>query len=185
MHAFEASPKTFNLLKLNTDKINNIIIYLAAISDTNERISFFEFPAYYAEYNSLIKKQYESENWFEENKPVEVTLDAITIDDYCLKNNIVPKFIKIDIEGAEDKAILGAENILRNNNVQIAMEYLSPLRFNKPHQIATTFMKSIGYISNLITKDGQLEKIEAIDEYLINNKVDSENIVFIKQSLSS
>lgn len=36
----------------------------------------------------------------------------ITLDDFCLKNNIIPTFIKADIEGAEKLMLEGCQNII-------------------------------------------------------------------------
>lgn len=181
VHSFEASPNNFEMLKQNSAQRKNIYLNHLAISDTNEPIRFYEFPAKYSEYNSTVRKQYEDEAWFDQNKPNEVFMPALTVDEYCNNHSLVPAFIKIDVEGAEDKAMLGAKETLKNNKVVVAMEYLEPNRNNQPHQRAVEFFKSIGYATFVINQDGDLVAEQNLDDYLRLRNLESDNIVFVKQ----
>lgn len=44
-----------------------------------------------------------------------------TIDDFCMKNGIRPSFIKMDIEGSEFDALLGAEQTIRCGKPRLAV----------------------------------------------------------------
>lgn len=47
------------------------------------------------------------------------TVDLTTIDEYCSQNNIdVIDFLKMDIEGAEYNALLGASNMLKDSKIK-------------------------------------------------------------------
>ena len=48
-------------------------------------------------------------------------IDIITIDQWCFKNNIVPNFIKMDIEGAEIDALQGAKTIIQKYKPKLAI----------------------------------------------------------------
>lgn len=49
-------------------------------------------------------------------------MKTITLDAYCEKNRILKvDYIKIDIEGAEYEALLGAKNVIRNNRPKLAI----------------------------------------------------------------
>lgn len=181
VHSFEASTNNFAILKHNTEQKKNISINHVAISDSSEPIRFYEFPAKYSEYNSTVSKQYEDETWFEQNKPNEVVIPSITLDAYCSSNQITPIFIKIDVEGAEDKAMQGAKDVLSNNNVVVAMEYLEPSRNNEPHQRAVVFFKSLGYATFVIDQKGELLAEQNLDAYLQQRNLESDNIIFVKQ----
>jgi len=52
----------------------------------------------------------------------EIRVKTITIDEYCLKKNVIPDFLKLDIEGAEFIALQGMENLLINHTLDIVIE---------------------------------------------------------------
>ena len=57
-------------------------------------------------------------------------LQSITIDKFCLDNNIKVDFIKFDIEGGESNALKGGINSIINNRPQLAVSiYHSPEDF--------------------------------------------------------
>lgn len=60
------------------------------------------------------------------------------------------------------------------------MEYLEPKRHNEEHQKAFRLLKESGYNSFLISKTGALTSVKDIDSYLIQNRLESDNIVFKK-----
>lgn len=52
-----------------------------------------------------------------ESTPVSIT----TLDIWCTENNVKPDFIKMDIEGAETDAIIGAQNVIREHKPRFAI----------------------------------------------------------------
>lgn len=50
-----------------------------------------------------------------------VRIETITIDEYCKEHNLVPTFIKMDIEGAELAALHGARNIISTTKPKLAI----------------------------------------------------------------
>lgn len=50
-----------------------------------------------------------------------IYIETVTIDEFCKKRNIVPDFIKMDIEGSELKALNGAENIIGMHAPKLAV----------------------------------------------------------------
>lgn len=70
----------------------------------------------YSEYNTSEVTPFEQEAWFTKFKPEKVEIEAITLDKLILDNNLNPAIIKIDVEGAEDKVIAGAENTLHQHS---------------------------------------------------------------------
>ncbi len=181
VYSFEASKINYKVLQENALNKKNIQINQVAVSDHNERIKFYEFPIVYSEYNSTNYEQYIDEKWYQHNKPELIELDALTIDTFCTANTIIPKLIKMDVEGAEDKAIKGAMHILSSHQVIIAMEYLSPDRGNQAHQEAVQILNSLHYHSYFIDGHGALIATSNLDEYLQKANLESDNIVFIKK----
>lgn len=70
VYSFEPSEKSFNLLKLNTEKRKNISCFNQAVSDKEGEITFYQFPVLYSEYNSMDIAQYENEAWFQNLSPL-------------------------------------------------------------------------------------------------------------------
>lgn len=93
---FEPCPETFNLLQKNIEenKLENVVIYNKALSDKEEKISFYvskDYPAHGGTSSSEAKN----------NKQVnlEQIVDSVKLSEYI---NQPIDFLKMDIEGAED-----------------------------------------------------------------------------------
>lgn len=178
--AFEASPNTYGILKKNTSINDNIVCYNLAVSDTNDELVLFEFPNLYSEYSTIDIDQFKNENWFLEYKPMEVKVNAIILRDYIVEESIVPKIIKIDVEGAEYKVITGFRDYLGINSPIIIMEYLSIERGNKEHIKAENLITSFGYNSYIIDQNGEPVNVESISDSIQNRGLESDNIAFMK-----
>lgn len=183
--SFEASPSTFKVLSRNTRNKINIKSFNLAVSDEITKLKFYEFPNLYSEYNTLDISQFKDEKWFIEYKPNEINIQSIILDDFLTDEKVYPKIFKIDVEGAENKVINGLRNYLAKNSPFIVMEYLSKERGNKEHQEAENKLNSLGYFSFVIDKSGNLIKLDSISEYLKENKLESDNIVFVKRENAS
>lgn len=177
--SIEASPVTYRILSKNADKAKNIFSFNYAVSDEMQEMTFFEFPNLYSEYNSLYVNQYEEEEWFQKYKPKEISIQAIKLDYFLLEEqDIIPSFIKIDVEGAEYAVLKGMEDYLDKNRTIIAMEYLSPCRGNEMHQKAEQYLKSLKYSSCIIQLDGSLLSVDDISGYLEKEGIESTNVIF-------
>ena len=56
----------------------------------------------------------------ENRKSQKITINQINLDNYLLKNNIVPNFIKIDVDGYEIEVLEGLkENLLKNSPIMV------------------------------------------------------------------
>lgn len=179
--SFEASKSTFLLLNKNTQNRANMTCLNNAVSDKKEIVKFYEFPVLYSEYNSVDVSQFEGEKWIAKYKPQEIQVESIKLDDFIIENNIHPKIIKIDVEGAELMVVLGIKKLLETNHeLFVVMEYLHPDRKNKAHREAAAIMRNAGYHTCLIENAGGLIPIDDIDGYLQKNELESENVVFKK-----
>lgn len=178
--SFEASPTTYSILHQNTSPKSNIHAFHHAIADTHENLTFFEFPNLYSEYNTLDISQFEGESWFSKFQPKEVIVEAIVMDEFAEMNDITPKIIKIDVEGAEFKVISGMQRMLREQSPILVMEFLSEIRGNEEHLKARQLLLDNRYHSYSISQDGSLSPVVNIEAYLRDQEVDSDNIVFKK-----
>ncbi|AOH43907.1 hypothetical protein BEQ56_10735 [Anaerolineaceae bacterium oral taxon 439] len=102
--SFEPDPNNFaNLLEtIRLNQLKNVVAENLALSDKNERIKF-----------SLngTSSSIHPNNSFEYTDEIEV--DAISLDDYVEKNNLVVGLIKTDLEGAEQEFLRGAINTIK------------------------------------------------------------------------
>jgi FkbM family methyltransferase len=181
--AFEAAGNTVEILRQNAAEWKNITVAHNAISDRSEKISFYEFPVLYSEYNSMTIAQFENEQWMNENKPQKKEVQAVTLDTYVKEHSLVPDMIKIDVEGAEDKAISGCKELLARYSPSVILEFLSRDRDNRAHHKAKEILNELGYDPFLVQEDGSLIAAGDIDSYLAAKGLDSENVVFIKNGI--
>lgn len=112
VHAFEVDPKCIPLLQGNVsiNNLTNCTINNCAVSDHSgvEKIPVFKSPNPGLVINSV------SSSFLE--------IPAIRIDDYTSKRQLLPDFIKIDVEGAEWKVLNGMHRILQQPNIKLLIE---------------------------------------------------------------
>lgn len=180
VYAFEPSSQTFRVLEMNARHHTNIKIFNQAVSNKIGEIIFFEFPNLYSEYSSENIKQFEKMAWYPQFQPVRTTVNATNIDTIASEVTFTPKIIKIDVEGSEYNVLSGAVGYLTKKYTIIAMEFLNPKRGNQEHNKAVMLLTENGYTSYIINQKGALEAIDNIDNYLIERKLESDNIIFKK-----
>lgn len=178
--AFEPSSEAFEILTQNANNRTTLQIFQNAVSDVEEQITFYEFPNLYSEYNSTDQTQFENSEWFKEFKPKEKKIDAIQLDRFILDNDISPKVIKIDVEGAENKVIKGLIQYISTGSPHIIIEFLSNARGNDAHVEALHIMQTYNYYPCIIDSDGEMQAIKDVPAYLDKNNLESDNIVFTK-----
>ena len=101
--AFEPEDINYHLLdkNLRINKCKNVILEKKAISDKEGRVKLF-----------LNEEQRGAHSfWGTEDKQNFIEIEIIRLDDYFFKKGIKVDFIKMDIEGAEPKALRGAEQL--------------------------------------------------------------------------
>jgi len=180
--SYEPGKHTYAVLSQNVSGNAVINTFNRAVSSENTKLEFYEFPAYYSEYNTMDVSQFEQESWFARYKPEKIIVDAETIDSITSDGSIIPQFIKIDVEGAEDRVIAGGRNYFKDNNPIVIMEYVSITRNNGNHKKAIEYLLSFGFSMAIIRKDGSIDDMDPkkLDEYLESHGLESDNIVFRK-----
>lgn len=178
--SIEPATEAFTILSKNA-KSKNIEVFNKAVADEEKIITFYEFSNLQSEYNSMDVAQFEQEDWYKNSPPKKTEVQATTID--LLTQNqhtFLPDIVKIDVEGAEFSVLSGGLNFLNNNNPFIVLEFLDATRQNEQHKKADQLLTTLGYSANCITNDGFLRRVTDIEEYLKENNLDSDNIVFNK-----
>lgn len=118
VYAFEPTPMLQSILKKNIliNEIDNIIVNPVAVSDESGDIFL----------NTCTGGDGSNEgmNFVSHTQVQEVTevVQALTIDDYCQQNGIETiDLMKMDIEGGEFRALLGAQKMLVNKEIRIIL----------------------------------------------------------------
>lgn len=104
--AFEPSPKTFEILRKNTEGRAEVERVMAAIGEAVGKTDIF-VPA-----NLGLASRDAAAGGFREEEAERVTAPMTTIDAYCFENAFFPTLIKIDVEGFELEALAGAQGLL-------------------------------------------------------------------------
>jgi len=130
--SFEPQPRTFRILSLNADMVDNVECHNCALSDV-------EGIAYIHSLPSNMGGSFIDENPSESSQEVEVR---------CLDRMLdVSKkvgFIKLDVEGAECKIIDGAQDIIRRHMPCIVFEQHA-FDFIESESRVVNKLKAIGY----------------------------------------
>ncbi len=123
--AFEASPRIIDKLQSNLVKngCSNVQVYNRAVYErSNELIKLF--PGKYLN-DSIFPTEEKIKEFFE--------VKTLALDDFVSYTSIYPKFIKMDIEGAEFSALQGMKKFLEKEKPILVLEQgaqdLSALKF--------------------------------------------------------
>lgn len=176
----EAAPGSLPYLKYNTEMVSGIKTFSMALGESAGSMPFYTFPAQYSEYNTLDIEPYAGQVWFEKHPPEVHTITVNTLDAFCAEHASEVSWIKMDVEGAEDRILQGSGNYLKNDTVWM-MEYLSTSNTSS-YQRAEKRFRDHGYSAYGIKTDGSLTELNDVLAWMRQEKCDSENIVFLQSN---
>jgi len=135
IYAFEPNIENYSSLINNVKQNNchNIVPVNLALSDKFGELSL------YLDADNIGGHSLSAKNIF--NVSGEVKIKAIKLDDYVTQNNISVDFIKIDVQGHEEKVFLGAIKTLKQFRPTILMEF-DPRLLNNFSTDPEKFLKS-------------------------------------------
>lgn len=164
VHAFEVTPRTYKMLVTNVSHLKNVRTNLIAIWSKARVINFRDYGPIYAACNSFMEgkiapkilKRLQLHIW---------KAKAISLDEYCLKNNIKPDFIKIDAESAEYEIIKGMVKTIKKYSPIISME-IGDKDFSmvKGSRESIKLLEAFGYIAFNFS-NGKIVKHMLKDDY--------------------
>jgi FkbM family methyltransferase len=102
-------------------------------------------------------------------KPAEsqsISVEAVTIDDFCNSKSIKPNFIKIDVEGAEPFVICGMTKLLATGCRPSLLCEFKPWTYSDPKKTCSELLgifDGLGYEILEFTSDDQLRPLNASD----------------------
>ncbi|MCX5797830.1 MAG: FkbM family methyltransferase [Elusimicrobia bacterium] len=158
VHAFEPSPFLLPLLRANLKRKPNAQAVDKALSDKTEVTRFFIAPLPFIGTSSL------RPDWQRRTTPTEV--ETISLDEYCRSRDVSPSFLKIDVEGLEDKVISGGAELLKRSSPRIALEVLfNPIQ--DVYRNSFRLLRDLGYRPSAINAEGRLDALgfEDLDDY--------------------
>ncbi len=117
--AFEPTPSTFEVLKLNKLKADNIRIFNQAVGSSNARLEIRDFGMKYCAWNTLATN---SRIVQLSQISTQVQVEVVALDDFLVQQDIQPDFIKIDAENFEADVIQGLAATLRKKPAKVLME---------------------------------------------------------------
>lgn len=113
VYAFDTDQKSCELIAGNAqlNNLNNIFIQHAAVTDKSGfiKIRNLEEPNPGLVINTKISTD-------------SIEVKSISIDEFILRNNLTPNFIKIDVEGAEGLVVSGMQKTLQLKNLTLLVE---------------------------------------------------------------
>jgi FkbM family methyltransferase len=151
--AFEPHPHNFTMLEKNV-KINeykNAVLVQKAVSDKSGHIDLF--LSEYGTLHSLLQVGKKS-----------IVVEAVTLDDFFDKDYKVD-VIKIDVEGAEMLALLGANKVITaNGNLKIFTEFV-PERLKRLGFLPEEYLNKLtGYGFKLWNINNRRKQLEPVDD---------------------
>ncbi|MDB5195810.1 MAG: methyltransferase FkbM [Flaviaesturariibacter sp.] len=112
--AFEPQRSGYHLLQQLFAE-NNIRIENKALSDTTGSAELFIQPqATAVSFEASLENKYVD--------AIKQTVEKITLDEYCQKQNLGPNLLKIDVEGYEMKVLEGGKKIITSTRPNILIE---------------------------------------------------------------
>jgi len=180
IYAFEPFPESFRKLKENYEFDPLVKSEDAALSD-KEGFEFLQVNNSVCT-NSLLKTEapasisfHDVDNQIETKS--EIKIRTATLDNYCAANKIGNiDILKMDVQGGELKILIGAENLLKNENISVIFSEVEFTRIYKDQPLffdICAHLNKFGYslynVYNLHSaKNGQLVCGDAI---FVNQKI--------------
>ncbi len=172
---FEPSPTTFALLQQNMQGLA-VQLHQKGVGAKEDQLTFYQFPAKYSEYNSLDIDQYEGQAWLEAYPPNLISVEVTTL---TTQLQAPPNILKIDVEGAEDQVLYGAEKWLLPGKTQVLLEYLPAHNSNGSHGKAHRWLLKKGYRCHRLSATGQPIVCSDPEAWMRDESVDSTNLLYL------
>ncbi len=163
--SFEPLPSTCTILEKN--KQPNQIIVNAALSDKTGFVFMSQPDIRNSEANEVIDTDSNESN----------RISCCALDDELMKLIVQPDYIKLDVEGHEYEALIGAKKTIEQSKPAIILEIWNASYRNNEKQLkAIEMLRSIGYILYLPDDDGILQQCNKLEQ-LNQSEMDSFNVI--------
>ena len=115
--SFEPTPRTRTELSANTERLTNVQIVPMAAWDATERLTLQDFGWRQSSFNSVVAARVDGNRRSES-----IEVEAVAVDDWLAAHGIVPAFIKIDAESAEERVLRGLRRTIERHHPILSLE---------------------------------------------------------------
>lgn len=125
VHAFDPSPRTFEVLSRNVAGRPNVKAFNLALYRERAELTLTDFGPRYSAANTIAGRARLAEG---EGTPREglrgtqIRVEAITFDEHVREHGVAPDFVKIDAESAEFDILVGMEDTIGRHRPIISLE---------------------------------------------------------------
>lgn len=148
VYAFEPIPSTYEYLKTNVSKKSNVNIYQIGIHNKTGFCEILDFGIYNNFYNSLGELKKLTSQLSDLSGDVGVSkymVNTITLDEFCIQNDVVPDLIKLDTEDTEDLILSTSLETIKKSKPEVIFEMFNlSVQEGRLEKIISTF-SSLGY----------------------------------------
>lgn len=166
--AVEATPRTFRHLRANIDLNDaaNVVAVQCALWEVEGTVMVHESMD--AATNSLMRT---------EGSIVQTACPALTLGALC--GDLTPRLVKLDIEGAEGRVLMAADDVLRRGVDFISCEVNRNVmgRFGVAEAAIFEHMAALGYATFVLHRDGRAPALIA-PGHRIESAMDCFNVLF-------
>jgi FkbM family methyltransferase len=115
IYCFEPSKSTYNDLKNNTNTLSGVVYINKGLGESEKEITLYKNSKVSALASIYNRNLNHLDITFDEKEIIEIT----TLDKFCLDNEIHNiDYLKLDVEGNELNAFVGAKNMLSNKKIK-------------------------------------------------------------------
>ncbi len=170
VYSFEPTPATFNILKKNIQNKKNISPINAAVYSHKTEIKMKDYGFEYSAFNSIYEGNLLPENKRKIHHYDELSVKALSIDDFVKNEKTEPDFVKIDAEKAELDILIGMENTLLTSKPVVTLEVgdIEGTNQDTPSRKLVEHMVSMNY-QCLEYAEGKFVKHIIKDSYFYDN----------------
>lgn len=149
VHAFEANNKLCGYLTRNFSESKTVHLSCNAVADTVRDVDFYDAT-------DTVDSSASSRFDILDTHIAPITVRAISLDVYVEGGKRPPTIIKIDIEGGEYDALVGAEKLIAMHKPRIIMEVWGGELGKKYSTNAVEKLQKLGYQAYAFMGDGSL-----------------------------
>ncbi len=165
--AFEPTPSTFEVLKINVGRLPQVSLEKNALSDKNGFITFYDYGHRHGVFNSTAAQPLP----FLKDKGEKREVETQTLDEWCAKNKAEPSLIKLDTEGTESSIIRTGQTTLKKYQPIILLEVGGGDAWSQNTKECLDMLSGLSYVFFEVNQHGDLTPHIRKDSYTYQNLV--------------